>query len=128
MSYDDPNVLVQRERYIQGGTGAVEVAGRFRHFQEIRLRNLRAWVGTAGTHIAGTGGAYYAVLIGTGAFAAGTSAAAVGTLVYSSNAQGWAGTLALNTTLTASELVRVVKGTAVDATVDMILDYGVDND
>ncbi len=128
MAYDSANIVVERERFIQGGTGGNEVAGRFRHFQEIRLKNLRLYVGTAGTHVAGTGGAYYHVLIGTGAVAAGTSAAAVGTLVYGNSAAGFTGTLALNTTLTAGELVRVVKGTAVDATVDMILDYQIDFD
>ncbi len=127
MGYDSPNYVVERERFIQGGTGSNGV-DRFRHFQEIRLKNLRLYVGTAGTHVAGTGGAYYAVLIGTGDFGSGTSAAAVGTLVYGNSAAGFTGTLALNTTLTAGELVRVAKGTAVDATVDMILDYQIDFD
>ncbi len=127
MAYDSANIVVERERSIQGGTGSFGV-DRFRHFQEVRLKNLRLYVGTAGTHVAGTGGAYYHVLIGTGAVAAGTSAAAVGTLVYGNSAAGFTGTLALNTTLTAGELVRVAKGSAVDATVDLILDYQVDFD
>ncbi len=125
MAYDSPNVVVERERSIQGSATTVEVADRFRHFQEIRLKNLRAYVGTAGTS---TAGAYYSVLIGTGAFAAGTSAAAVGTLAFSSNAAGWAGTLALNTTLTAGELVRVAKGTSATAQVDLVLDYQIEFD
>ena len=125
MSYDDPNVLVQRELHIAGATTTAEIALRFRHFQEIRLKNLRAYVLTAGTS---TVGAHYGLAIGTGAIAAGTSAAGVGTIDYSSNAAGFSGTLALNTNLTAAQLVRIYKGTAADGQVDMILDYQIVND
>ena len=119
MSYDDPNILVQREHHIQ-----VLAAGggnhRFRQFQEIRITNVKWYVAVKGT---ATGATDNQMAVGVG-----TSTAYHGTIAYGTNAIGFLGTLALNTTLTAAEPIRLDKGTDAVGEVDLVIEYQIDND
>ncbi len=115
-SYDNPNVTLQHEHYIQGAAAAGD-AHRFRVFQAVRLLNLRLYISTDGT-TAGGNGAFYRPQIGT-------STAFVGTMAYGTQPPGFSAVLALNTDLSGGEIFRLTKGTAADAVVDFILSYRV---